>query len=280
MCGGIHEITSKERYPDQYLRWEDLRVYAFRRNGIVTISATLRVTGLKGLKNRTENYKEYILNLLPVHMWPEDSFRLLLFTAILDGHIKGINTWTEPMDLVATCDSETGVLLSFKESSSALPLIPSLDHANGVVQQCAAKPDLIPRHLQRLGRLCGFRDILKSHAFRHGAAFALEATCTPDALDVQALTRGLEPQNVTHFGGISLNSVKYTPQSLSPEGEDVVRNHPDIQDAMKTYSNATDALTEKFVSVKAADKESPEYKTYMAPMRPLGSFPLQYTNLP
>lgn len=65
------------------------------------------------------------------------------------------------MDLVATCDSETGVLLSFKESSSALPLIPSLDHANGVVQQCAAKPDLIPRHLQRLGRLCGFRDILK-----------------------------------------------------------------------------------------------------------------------
>lgn len=92
VCGGIHEITSKERYPDQYLRWEDLRVYAFRRNGIVTISATLRVTGLKGWKNRTENYKEYILNLLPVHMWPEDSFRLLLFTAILDGHIKGMFT--------------------------------------------------------------------------------------------------------------------------------------------------------------------------------------------
>ncbi|KAF7593848.1 hypothetical protein BBP40_010783 [Aspergillus hancockii] len=50
--------------------------------------------------------------------------------------------------------------MPFKESSLEL-LIPGLDHIRGVVQRSAAKLDMNPRQLVRLGRLSGFADILK-----------------------------------------------------------------------------------------------------------------------
>lgn len=100
----------------------------------------------------------------------------LTFTVII-----GINTWAELMALVGTCNSATGVLLPFKESSSELPLIPSLDHGNGVVKQCAAKPDFIPRQLECLNRFCGFRDILKSYVNK---ALFSQVICWPFWLSV------------------------------------------------------------------------------------------------
>jgi hypothetical protein len=88
-CGRIHEITSTEKYPEQYLRWEHLKVYAFNRGGRISLSAVLKVSGLKGMKDKPEQYKEYVLHLLPLKLWPEDTLRLLLLEALIDGHIVG-----------------------------------------------------------------------------------------------------------------------------------------------------------------------------------------------
>jgi len=89
-CGRIHEITATDRYPDQYLRWKDLKLYVFNKNGERSLSAVLRVSGLKGWKDSPEKYQEFYFNLLPSELWAEDTLRLLLFEAIIDGHIPGI----------------------------------------------------------------------------------------------------------------------------------------------------------------------------------------------
>jgi len=89
-CGRIHEITATERYPDQYLRWKDVKLYVFNKDGERSLSAVIRVSGQKGWKDSPERYQEFFFNLLPSELWAEDTLRLLLFEAIIDGHIPGM----------------------------------------------------------------------------------------------------------------------------------------------------------------------------------------------
>lgn len=161
-CARIHEITATERYKNIYLRWRDLKVYVFQIGGVVSIRATLKVGNLKGKKDRPDEYKIIPLSLLPPALCFEDSLRLLLHAAIIDDHIKGVSHWSELEALCSQCHSDTGLQLVFRESSLDLPLIPHIDHVeNVVVKTSPASPDTIPRHLVRLGRLCGFEDIFK-----------------------------------------------------------------------------------------------------------------------
>jgi len=161
-CGRIHEITATERYKECYLRWKDLKVYAFKINGAVSLRATLKVSNLKGKKDRPDEYKTIPLSLLPSSLCFEDSLRLLLYAALADGHITGVSNWSELEALCSQCHSETGLQVVFRESSLELPLIPHIDHTKAVVvKTSAASPDVIPWHLRRLGILCGFEDIFK-----------------------------------------------------------------------------------------------------------------------
>ena len=132
-CGRKHEIVSSEKYPELYLRWRDLRVFVFKTNDNIHLSANLRLNNLKGLKDQPEEYKEICLTLLPPALCFEDSLRLLLYAALIDGHIKGARNWEELETLMSYCDTDTGILLPFHESSLDLPLIPSIHHVSARV---------------------------------------------------------------------------------------------------------------------------------------------------
>jgi hypothetical protein len=161
-CGRIHEIVSTERYPELYLRWKDLQVYVFNQNGRHSLGGILHVGNLKGMKDDPTHFKEIPLSLLPSSLCLEDSLRLLLIAALIDGHIKGARTWADLERIMSLCSSESGQLLPFTEASRDLPLIPAINHTLGkVITESPVKPDFMPRQMKRAGRLCGFPDIFK-----------------------------------------------------------------------------------------------------------------------
>ena len=161
-CARIHEVSSTERYPNQYLRWKDLKIYVFKHEetGEITIAGLIKLSNLRGLKDQPDKWKEILLMLMPLSLWLEDSLRLLIFTALIDGHVEGASTWEEFEKLTSSCETNGGVLVPLRHSCQEWPLIPHIDHTTGTVRKdTPAKSDMIPRHLERLGRLCGFKDI-------------------------------------------------------------------------------------------------------------------------
>lgn len=160
----IHEVSSTEEYPNQYLHWKDLKIYDFKHEetGEITIEGLFKLSNLKGLQEKPDKWKEIPLMLLPPSLWLEDLLRLLIFTALIDGRMEGASTWEEFEKLTSSCETSDGVLVPLRHSCQEWPLIPHIDHTTGTVRKdTPAKPDMIPRHLERLGRLCGFKDILK-----------------------------------------------------------------------------------------------------------------------
>lgn len=163
-CSRIHEITSTERYPNQYLRWKDLKVYVFKDEGTgnFNLAGLIKLRNCKGFKDKSDKWKEIPLMLLPSSLWFEDSLRLLIYAALIDGHIEGAGNWHEFESLVSSCKTSAGVLVPFRQCCQEWPLIPAINHTTGkTLIDKPAKPDMIPWHLERLGKLCGFRDILK-----------------------------------------------------------------------------------------------------------------------
>ena len=58
----------------------------------------------------------------------EDSLWLILYAALIDGHIKGARSWEELEILMSYCDTDTGTLISFHESSQDLLCITAIHH--------------------------------------------------------------------------------------------------------------------------------------------------------
>ena len=177
-CARIHEVSSTERYPNQYLRWKDLKIYVFKheQTGEITVAGLIKLSNLKGYKDNPNKWKQIPLMLMPPSLWLEDSLRLLIFTALIDGHIEGASTWEEFEKLTSSCATNSGVIVPLRHSCQEWSLIPSIDHTTGTVRKnTPAKPDMIPRHLGRLSRLCGFKDILKRQVIPRPNAFGLPA---------------------------------------------------------------------------------------------------------
>jgi len=163
-CARIHELVSTERYPEHYLRWKDVQFWVFRSRDTsdIRISGLVKLKYLKGLKDSPDKWKEIPLMLLSPSRWMEHSLRLIIYAALIDGHIIGASNWAEFEELMCQCDSESGKLIPMDESCGDLPVIPAINHTKAQVTiQSPPSPDTIPRHLQRLGKLCGFKNILK-----------------------------------------------------------------------------------------------------------------------
>ena len=88
-CARIHGVSSTERYPNQYLRWKNLKIYVFKHEETaeITIAGLIKLSNIKGLKDEPDKWKEIPLILMPSSLWLEDSLRLLIFAALIDGHI-------------------------------------------------------------------------------------------------------------------------------------------------------------------------------------------------
>lgn len=166
-CSRIHELVATAAYPNNYIRWRDIQFWAFNTEGLderrqFRISAVVKVSNLKGQKDKPDKYKDIPLTLLSTSLCFEDSLRLILYIAILDGHFEGISTWSDLDHAISSCDSEDGRLLRIKKASLDLPLIPAIDLLSHLVDiTTPIAIDAIPRQLRRIGLLCGFSDILK-----------------------------------------------------------------------------------------------------------------------
>jgi hypothetical protein len=92
----------------------------------------------------------------------EDTLRLLLHAALIGGHIQGVSTWSDLEDLAMRRAKPIGTLLELTAASQDLPLMPKVNHARSqVVEDAAMHYDMVSRHLRRLGKLCGFAEVLK-----------------------------------------------------------------------------------------------------------------------
>ena len=162
-CGRAHEIISTIRYPNVYLRWRDVKIYVFKSaEGGIEFTGNLRLTNMKGMKDEPDKWKEVPLKLMPVKLCFEDSLRLILLAALIDGRISGAKTWQDLEKIGALCATESGRLLPFTSESMDLPIMPMVNHVTSeVVYTSPMHYDCVQRQLRRVGKLCGFRDTLK-----------------------------------------------------------------------------------------------------------------------
>lgn len=46
-CSRIHELVATERYLEQYLRWRDLQIWVFKKDGVISFRAVLKIANLR-----------------------------------------------------------------------------------------------------------------------------------------------------------------------------------------------------------------------------------------
>jgi hypothetical protein len=115
-----------EKWLDYLLIWRRVTFWVhLQDDGSVKFSANVRITGMKGQKKTPGLFKEIpMTHLLPEEAL-EDSCRLLLYLAILEGHmeIDSVDSLASIQNLLTT---KTGTRLKIKESSLDLPVFQSL----------------------------------------------------------------------------------------------------------------------------------------------------------
>ena len=84
--------------PGTCLLWEDIKLYAFWNESIdaVDIRANLTFRYLKGMKLEPGQYKTVPLSLFPISMVKEDTLRLILIMALMDGVFESdLRAWSD-----------------------------------------------------------------------------------------------------------------------------------------------------------------------------------------
>ncbi|KAK9344591.1 hypothetical protein V1522DRAFT_393330 [Lipomyces starkeyi] len=117
-----HENATTEQWLSHLLIWRRVTFWAhLRHDGSITFSVVLRITGMKGQKRTPGLFKEVPLHSLSPDAGLEDSCRLILYLAILEGHLE-----IDSLDGLASVQrlqtSGTGTRLRMKESSLDIPV--------------------------------------------------------------------------------------------------------------------------------------------------------------
>ncbi|MCJ1391374.1 hypothetical protein MMC18_004238 [Xylographa bjoerkii] len=223
------------------LRWgQDVKIWVMRNNrGVPELGGTFTTTVSKQAGHKLLR-KGTPLFLTPPNLALQDSLRLLVTLALIEGHFEDVTSWE---DILKFDPGATEKILRFKPSSLSVPIFRVL----------GTEDDYVPRNwimvrLRRLGIAAGFRHGLTSYAFRRAAGYIIESHCSRD--DVRSLMGhsakslamrayrsqispfylqfarlGLELKDVTMFSGISLGSTSGAPTCLSDQGfMDIARN--------------------------------------------------------
>jgi hypothetical protein len=155
-CGRIGEIVRGSKAPEeQCLKWGDIEIWAKRvPESNVQIYGIVNFVWLKGKRLIPKEYKKVCLNLLGTQFVFEDSLRLLLYIALIEGHFEDVRTWE---DLESLNASEYGSLVRIKDSSKDLPVLRSIDHCGRLKDQ-SISDQTMTKQTGRLGRMTGFRE--------------------------------------------------------------------------------------------------------------------------
>jgi hypothetical protein len=119
--------------------------YAFGMADGVDIKAKLRFCYLKGMKLDESKYKEVVVSMLSTKHAAEDSLRLLLLLALMDGVFdNGITTWE---DLMRLRPSETGERIQMKPSMLELPVFRKVSLSDNLVSDIPETLDQVQREV-------------------------------------------------------------------------------------------------------------------------------------
>lgn len=294
LCGRIGELLIHQLYYDDQgveilddsvigcvLTWGRVKFQVHRVDpaGPVRVSAVVEITGMKGMKKTPGFFKKIPLSTLPPEHAFDDSVRLLLYLAIVEGHfvnerITGVHC------LQQLQPGPFGMELAIKESSKNIPVFVD---GIGRPQRQRWFGDV----LKLLSRELCLQQGLTSRAFRRGIAhhlhmetdgttqrrlmghgetsnifFAYQSDVSQ--VDVQAVLRGLSAQNVLIFSSMLNLAVPNTPKVLSEADRQAVASHPLIQTAQELVASTLDEvlrLYDRTSDAKAAN--APSYEAYL-----------------
>lgn len=147
------------------LRWEDVGFCAFLdAQGAVEIQANIRFEfGIIPLRH-----------LLPLSMVFEDTLRLLIIVALMDGVFDGFRSWSDLYNVHLTPQhGRTGHRFGIKPALRTVPVLRRMEN-HKLTNQTIPSSDL-DAMITRLGKYCGFEDYLGSASLRRGAGVSDEA---------------------------------------------------------------------------------------------------------
>jgi Protein of unknown function (DUF3435) len=155
-AGRIGEIVQQSHAPlEQCLRWEDIELWARKekKTGAVRIYAIVCFRWQKGKRGKPEDVKKICLKLLDTQYVFQDSLRLLLYLALIEGHLEDVRTWE---DIQSLDPSEDGSRIRVKESSMQLPVFRAIENCQ--LKDTPMQDQTVSKQFVRLGKMAGFRD--------------------------------------------------------------------------------------------------------------------------
>jgi hypothetical protein len=155
--------------------WGDIEIYAFPhpdRAECVEIWVMAWMIWLKGSKLSKKEWKKSVFRMLPTEWALEDTCRLLLVTALIEGHIEDLDSWDA---LMKPSPSPEGTLIPLKESSKTLPVLRLISRYGDTLGD-PHYDSLMFKTFKLLGRRAGFTQDLTSYALRRGIGYLLETT--------------------------------------------------------------------------------------------------------
>ncbi|KAK7741020.1 hypothetical protein SLS53_005084 [Cytospora paraplurivora] len=301
-CGEFVPDGNNDVVTGKYIRWGDIKFYMFPNEGAepVTISAVITCRSLKGNESDPDNYKKFVVRLLPTHMIFEDSCRLLVILALHRGAFRDFHTWEELMSCEPRPNGSPVLVRPSFENEAVFTRQPlrtrPKDAVHAVGEEDPWRYDNVREIVQYLGRLAGFRHQVSLHHIRHGQAHLLlkhckdreaagstmghaNATTIKDYLgktcltDVQSLTRNLEPQNLSPFQSVSLGLAYDAPVELPAEEVLLIYEDPEYAALDDRFTKLTAELTKNYGSIRKLRRQQRTPKLQLKNFASIRTYP-------
>ena len=278
LCGRGANIARHPLRPDHMcLRWEDVSFYLFQRedDDSLDIRAQIKVRWAKGQSLKESEYRTIPFpGLLPTSMMLQDTLRLLLVTALMDGVLSGgIQTWEQLCSLRLPAElARTGMRIAIHPRMRNVPVLRRMVK-HWVANDPAQTVDIQPE-IRRLGRFCGFENRLVGYCLRRGVAYILASHTTGfnrrflmghkadkqylpyqsrvSTVDFVALFRDLDERPVTALWGMSLNRSDQAPLTISKAGQQAILEDDEVKCALEEMEALRNTIKAKHVSLAAA----------------------------
>lgn len=278
-CGRGGELARNFNHEEHMcLRWQDVEFYTFQSsdNHEFDIRANVKIRWQKNQTLDESAYKTIALpGLLPPSFALEDTLRLLLNLAILDGTIDGVSKWDDLLKLrIPPETAKTGRRVRMVSEKLALPVFRRMKK-HSLTTEPVQTVDLHPL-LRHLGQFCGLQYRFTGYAIRRGVANVLadktneqnrmflmghtdRSSFAPyqsriSTIDFPAIFRGIEERAVLPQSSILLNRSDDAPVVLSEAGRKLVLQSDEATRARKLQDTAHRALLEKFDTIAAAKR--------------------------
>lgn len=274
------------------LRWEDICFYTFQPEDetepTFDIAANVTIKWSKGQKLKESEWRTIPLpKLLPLSMAPEDSLRLLLIAAILDGVIDGVKSWRDLGAIRAPPgQAATGRRIKLAEDKKKMPVLRYPDRNHNLTE----KPETlsrVTRALKRLGIYAGLDARLIGYCLRRGVANTLETEVSDEnrrflmghrtlstvysayhsrvsMVDTVRVVRDMpQEEQVSRHSSILLNRVDNAPGVISDEGLSRVYAHPDMRELDDRLKTLREEILARHPSLVSASRtQDPQWHVY------------------